>query len=356
MEPDRELVILIPGLARKSQQAYGDRLSDGIEDYLDAHRELIESYRRVASQESGRARFEIKLKNGQQKVVDAIEVTWNDLRPQIRPSSTPLVGLVLIFYWFSARMWRSIPATSKPMRRAYVAWILFLLSWYVLTILAFAQFSEFIPDLVSKNFDGLIKVIWLFATMVLASRYVTDGIDGSYTLYCYFKNRDGLYDRVRRRIISFFWQIRDEIEPFKRVTLLAHSFGSAVAVDAIAGIATRALEEQPLQRVELITIGSPLEYLSFREPSIRKRIEQCVSCPILTRWVDLYASTDALCSKAPFGSNRKCTAEAIELGYSELEAQLGLSHDAYFEHPRVLGEVLGFRNPSTVQTSVLVAE
>ena len=86
MELDRELVILIPGLARRSQQAYGDRLSDGIEDYLDAHRELVESYRRVGHQEIGRARFDIKLKNGKHKVVDTLEVTWNDLRPQIRPS------------------------------------------------------------------------------------------------------------------------------------------------------------------------------------------------------------------------------------------------------------------------------
>ena len=317
MESDRELVILIPALARRSQMAYGDRLSDSIENYLETHREFIDSYRRVGCQGVNRAQFDIRFRNGEHKVVDTFEVSWNDLRPEIRQSSIPLAGFLLIGYWLNARMFRSIPPTSRSMRRAFVLGVLFLLVWYGITLLAVAQFSQLFPVLFSKSFQTWVSWIWVFATALLASRYVNDGIDGSYTTYCYLKNRGGLRDRVRRRIISAFWEVRERLASYSRITVLAHSFGSAVAVDAIADIATAAREEQPLHQLDL-TIGSPLEYLTFREPTIMERIERCAASPIVTRWVDFYASTDSLCSKVPFGTDRKCFSEAIELGYSEL--------------------------------------
>ncbi|RQS65787.1 hypothetical protein DID96_25525 [Burkholderia sp. Bp8963] len=341
METVNELIMLIPGMTRSVREHYAARLSDGIEGYLETHGESVESFHRVGGDDNDRTRFDIRLRNGQRKIIDIVEIFWNDLRPPLAPSSAPLLGGLLVRYWLRLRHWNAIPRTSRSLHWAFCSGALFLLVWYLLTLLVFFQFAQLLFSLFLPSHVGTVAGwLWVGVTGLLASGFVTSNIDSSYAAYCYLNNRGGFCDRVRRRIVNAFWEISPQLASYQRITLLAHSFGSAVAVDAIARIVADADAAPPLQPFDLVTAGSPLEFLISRDRTYEQRIQRCKASALVCRWLDFYALTDSLCSKVPLGNESKCSNEGVALGYSEFEAFLGLAHDAYFEHPRVLQAVL----------------
>ncbi|QBR03204.1 hypothetical protein [Paraburkholderia pallida] len=340
METVHELVMLIPGMARSVREHYATRLSDGIEGFLETHHESVESFHRVGGEGSDRTRFDIRLRNGQHKIIDILEIFWNDLRPPLDSSSVPFLGSLLLRYWLSLRHWRAIPPTSRSLQRAFCFGALFLVVWYLLTLLALIQIAQLFSLILPSHVENVAGWLWVGVTSLLASGFVTSNIDGSYAAYCYLNNRGGFCDRVRRRVVNAFWEISPQLAGYERITLLAHSFGSAVAVDAVARIAVDTDVAPPLLPFDFVTAGSPLEFLMSREPVYEQRIQRCITSALVRRWIDFYALTDSLCSKVPLADEPKCSHEGIELGYSEFEAFLGLAHDAYFEHPRVLEAVL----------------
>ncbi|WP_233808990.1 hypothetical protein [Paraburkholderia sp. HP33-1] len=335
-----ELILLIPGMARKEREHYATRLSDGIDGFLEKRGETVESFHRAESDGDNRTRFDIRLKNGQHRIVDIVEIFWNDLRPQLDKSLIPFLGYLLVRYWLRLRDWNAIPPTSRSLRRAFCFGAVFLLGWYVLTLLAFLQITQLFALMLPSQIQSLVGWLWVGVTTLLATGFVTSNIDASYATFCYLKNRDGLSDRVRRRVINAFWEITPQLRSYQRITLLAHSFGSAVAVDAIARMVEDTNRPQPLQTIDFVTAGSPLEFLISREPEYEQKIRRCVTSELVDCWIDFYAVTDSLCSKVPFEAEPKCSNVGVELGYSEFEALLGLAHDAYFEHQQVLEVVL----------------
>ncbi|KDB09181.1 hypothetical protein LIG30_1793 [Burkholderia sp. lig30] len=339
METVHELVMLVPGMARSERERYATRLSDGIEGFLETHRESVQSFRR-RSDSSGRAQFDIRLCNGQQKLVDVVEIFWNDLRPPLEKSWIPFLGYSLVRYWLSLKQWKAIPKTSRPLQRAFCVGTCFLFVWYVLTLLAILHFTQLLSLFLPTHTESPIGWLWVGATGLLATGFVTSNIDASYAAFCYLKNREGFCDRVRRRVINAFREIGPQFANYQSITLLAHSFGSVVAVDAIAWIMAEPDPASLLRAFKFVTAGSPLEFVMSREPAYEKRIRQCVASTLVENWIDFYALTDSLCSKVPFEAERKRSHAGINLGYTEIEASLGFAHDYYFEHDEVLKAIL----------------
>jgi hypothetical protein len=337
MEAVRELVMLIPGMARSERERYGTRLSDGIEGFLETHGDSVESFRRLGGA-NGSTQFEIRFRNGHQKLVEVVEIFWNDLRPQLEKSSIPFLGYSLVRYWLSLKQWNALPKTSRPLRRAFCVGAVFMLIWYVVTLAAILNLAPFLP----KHDGSSIGWLWLGATGLLATGFVTSSIDASYAAFCYLKNREGFCDRVRRRVVNALLEMAPQFANYQSVTLLAHSFGSVVVVDAIGWITPKPERTALLRPFKLVTAGSPLEYLTAREEAYAGRIQRCVASPLIKEWIDFYALTDSLCSNVPFDDDkdRKRWHRGIELGYSEFEASLGFAHDSYFEDPTVLEALL----------------
>jgi len=350
METIHELVMLVPGMARSERERYGTRLSNGIEGFLETRRESVESFRRLVSDSSGRTQFDIKLRNGQHKLVEVAEIFWNDLRPPLDRSRIPLLGYSLVRYWLSLKQWKDIPQTSRPLQRAFCVGVSFLLLWYVLTMLAILHFTQLLPLFVTKHGESPIGWLWVGATGLLATGFVTSSIDASYAAFCYLKNRERFCDRVRRRVVNAFRDSCAQLANYQSITLFAHSFGSVVAVDAIAWITAEADAASLLRPFKFITAGSPLEFVMAREKEYEDRIQRCVASTFVQEWVDFYALTDSFCSAVPFTDDmkgkRKRWHKGVELGYSEFEASLGFAHDSYFEDSTVLEAVL-FGDPGS---------
>ena len=135
-------------------------------------------------------------------------------------------------------------------------------------------------------------------------------------------------------------RIAEEGRPVDRLLVIAHSFGTAVAVDALAAVEPR----QGLPAVELVTLGSPLEFLACRDPTIQTLVEHCVQSPAVLSWTDYYDRNDRLCSRAPLddGWLGKFAAHPVRLGGSTLEtATIEAKHAAYWGLPQVLDPLIG---------------
>ena len=96
--------------------------------------------------------------------------------------------------------------------------------------------------------------------------------------------------------------------------------------------------------MDLITLGSPLEFLSLREPTIQETVERCFGSPLVRKWTDYFDENDEYCSRVPVpaGDSGKFNAHRVNLQRT-LGEKLGMKdlHDAYLKLPEVLDLVAG---------------
>jgi hypothetical protein len=166
---------------------------------------------------------------------------------------------------------------------------------------------------------------------------VTDGVNVAWSTYAFMTDRESYRRKLRLRLLGMLSCFADDAERYRRIVLVAHSLGTAVAADALAEGKVDGFRVPPL---DFITLGSPLEFLALYGPDTQTSVERCLNA--VCSWWDFYDLKDAFCSRVPLSDllEQKFHARQISLGYSWLASLTGGAHSAYFDDPEVLTRIL----------------
>jgi hypothetical protein len=342
-----DLVFVVPGLDVSRPGQAMELLLEGLDCYLRKRCDVVASHQISTRQGEGVSQAFIKatLSNNEVQRLELRELAWTDLRPSMGEVSVyeRLVrGAILIYYWMSFWVRKGPPRTSASLQFWTVFGTVALLIWYLLVIAATVHELSDLMTSSGKDADGWpSKAVWFGIIAALGVKQMTKGVDLSWTTYAFMSNRDSLRHKLRMRLLGMISGVKEEGYQFRRTILLAHSFGTAVAADAL-GSPEQAQREIP-DNIDLITLGSPLEFLAWCDESVQEVVQSCLEFPHLRSWTDYYAEEDAFCSRVPLNEvkGNKFTANRVNLGYSAFKAWTGQAHNAYFSNAEVLRVLVG---------------
>jgi hypothetical protein len=319
----------VPGFEKREQSSARDKLVDSLLYYNDGW----ETRAQESSESGGHSMTQVDAegRSGEGKITLGVyEAYWGDLIPDFSnesPIDRLRRGASLVMYWTFGGLGRLIFKWYLPPRRfppkTFVAlWIaaLALLLWYVLVVLvviqALATEQVELPQIfknlleavgVEEQFDlwltyiaGLPLVPFLIGVLGLGGpervakmasftkRYLQDT--------AYDDDPVGIRAKSKQRVLSVLDHIHGltGADQYDEVYVVAHSMGSAIAIDALSEYGDR------LENITLITWGSSLKTLVLQEPLIRQEIKQLYTSPKrLKDWVDVVFTMDAMAAPKP---------------------------------------------------------
>ena len=341
---------------------------DMLVDYLDRHlrKHATVSNIVITSRQGegvGQAVLRFNLPDGAPRRIELRELAWADVRPSLGDASLWVRlfrGTILLRYWIGAWVFRRVPTTSASMRRSTALSCTSLGFWYLLVLAAAAHLliTEFdlLPFLKSAEPTTWIsKLVWLAILAVLGSEAMHQGLNHSWGTYCFMTDQDSFRRKTRTRLLGMLTHIAEEQRPVGRILILAHSMGTAIAVDALD--AGQAMQDE-LPAVDLVTLGSPLEFLALREPAMTATVERCLRSKLVRRWQDYFDLTDAYCSRVPVpaaaqaADDGKFAAHQVTLRRPLNEAWgMRDKHNAYLQLQAVLDLIAGIPAAAPAPTS-----
>ncbi len=294
--------------------------------------------------------------------VDIFEAFWADMIPDTierTPWQKLLWGLELIVYW--VLNWRSWTAfrTSRYMTFGLLAGGTLLVLWYISIILLAAQaigqnppeFLEQIPQL-KPVIDGFVTVasaigtwqLWIIVAAVLPMMRIDELVHMAGFIKDYFQNKPdetevGLRQRLRNRVQSTLENVYQA--GYEEVTILAHSFGTILAIDLMADWP----HGRDLARTTLVTMGSPVAVLAHRSPWLSSEVDRLAARDDIAAWDDYYAATDWLCTAIP-GRDKFAGAggsHLIDFETRLTEMMTGRTHLLYYRHSHLLEQLVQAR-------------
>ncbi len=344
-----DIVLIVPGMDTSRLGHTLEILVDRLELHLRARADAAEVV--VVSRQGegvGQAVVRVRLKDGTEKRIELREVAWSDVRPPSGDASVyvRLVrGTILIRYWIGSWILRSMPSTSASMRRWTILTCLSLGLWYGMALataghLLLTQIADLFSLGGTHGTPWWVKGMWLVFLAALGSEAMNRGLNMSWGTYSFLADKDSFRRRTRARLIGMLAHVADEGSPAGRIVVLAHSMGTAVAADALE--VESVAPNRPL--VDLITLGSPLEFMALREPALQGAVERCIRSPQVCTWTDFFDEADACCSRVPVPAEGggKFAAHRVDLQRT-LGEVLGMldKHNAYLKLPEVLDLVAG---------------
>jgi len=353
----RRAIVLIPGVRREERTFRRDALINNLE-----HVESFPLSRGEAVEVTGEAGVRLiarPLRSGaapQGPELDVFEAYWADMVPdqaELSPWQKLGNGLDLLAYWlFSWRAWRAF-AVSRYITIGLMAGGVLLVLWYVALALLVADTVTKDPALTANLRElpvvgGVLEMFlagadmvghwywWAAIAFVLSVVRVDGLVQLAHFAKDYLENRPdetevGLRDRMRERVRATLENVLQA--GYDEVFVVAHSFGSVIAVDLLADWPHR----DDFARLRLVTLGSPIAVLGYRSKWLDAERRQLLARRELEVWFDFHAPTDWLCTAVPGHAER----------YGELNRQLdfeaplrqmltGQTHLLYYRSPEVL--------------------
>jgi len=328
MEDKREAVILVPGMMESAQNEQRDRLADGIIKATERAQVEQGGMAVIEGMEGLRIKIDYMEPDREDNTFDIYEAYWGDLIPRLSEEDLSVRvwrGTTLLFYWASPKVLSGIKR-RKWLTISFIGTAIILLAWYYGTVaLLFTAIGEN-PSLIAGRepmnpeveaataglreriaiFLGQVGAcmggwsVWVIVAFLSGFIPVDRVVNISDFARRYLKNETvgsgptGLQDQLRNRVREVVTRVCNAAA-YRRITIVAHSFASAIAVDLLADYCVPAGT-----RVRLITMGSPLELFTHRSNWIEDEIRQCASSKGLKEWIDFYSDGDWFCSKAPF--------------------------------------------------------
>jgi hypothetical protein len=351
-----DIVLIVPGMDTSRLGHTLEILVDRLDLHLRARADAAAVV--VVSRQGegvGQAVVHVRLKDGTDRRIELRELAWSDVRPTVGDASVyaRLVrGTILIRYWIGSWMLKRMPSTSASMRRWTILNCLLLGLWYAMALAAAGHLLlTQIVDLFSLGetlgTPWWVKGLWLAILAALGSEVMSHGLNMSWGIYSFLADKDSFRRKTRARLLGMLTRIAGEGAPAGRIVVLAHSMGTAIAVDALEAAESVAVNRPP---IDLITLGSPLEFMALREPALLGAVEKCIRSPMVCTWTDFFDEADAYCSRVPVPTEagRKFIAHPIDLERTLGEA-LGMldRHNAYLKLPEVLDQVAGMVSSAT---------
>jgi len=312
----RRAIVLVPGWEDLKRNQRRDTLATGIA-MLDA-----QSYRRagevpVEGFVAARLVAAAPVARGAPAEIDVIEAYWGDLgRPEGEGGAFTqfLRAAGLFLYWAGHRGVVRMFAISRAISFGAVFGALVLIAWYLdaLVVLIQAASSLDLPlegallqpvrwlaervnaALAWLGWGAVVVLVPLFVrwrAMAVARAVAAGARD-------YLRNRRdrdglGLRDRLRHRVAEALGAAL--AAGYDEVVLLAHSFGTLPALDLLVELA----EAPALERVTLVTWGSPAAVMACRAPWLAERLDETRRLAGRLRWIDAWSDADWLCTRIP---------------------------------------------------------
>jgi hypothetical protein len=359
-KPSVDLVLVLPGLDVRRPGEALERLIEGIGRYRESRRKRWLGCHIATRLGEGitQATMRVVLGDGTKHSYDIRELAWADLRPSMKDVSVYSRvgrGARLVKYW-APPLFRPMPSTSNGLRGWFLSGVILLLLWYAAALVAAwktawphvpDRIAELVPalsDWLSGAASDWLLVAALGLLALLGFKFLTDGVDVAWSTYAFMTDRESLRRKLRLRLRGMLSCFADDAKCYRRIVLVAHSLGTAVAADALAEREADGFRVPPL---DLITLGSPLEFLALCGPEIQTLVKRCLKT--VRSWSDFYDPKDAFCSCVPLTDleekfhadlEEKFHARQISLGYSWFESLMGRAHSAYFDDPEVLTRIL----------------
>lgn len=351
----KRAIILIPGLERVERFQRRDLLVANLQLVEARPLELAEDV--TIAGETGKRLVPLPLRGGDGlgPEIDVFEAYWADMAVapgELSPWARLWSGFDLLLYWvLSPRTWRAF-GRSWTIAFGLMAGGVLLLLWYLsLAILVAAALRAdptqteaitgipLLKDLLDSFFvaTGWIASTapWAIITLALAAFKADELAAMAQFSKDYLENRRddaeaGLRDRVRLRVAPTLQAVL--AEPYDEVVIVAHSFGSVIAIDLLAGWP----HPGDWQRLRLVTLGSPEAVLECRSHWLAAECRQ-----LLERrphvWIDCFSRSDWLCT-AVTGHKRAYPSASRELDFEgpRLDRLTGRTHLYYYHDARVL--------------------
>lgn len=321
--PRRRAIVLIPGARREERFFRRDALINNletVESFPLRRGEAVEVAGEVGVQLTARP---IRSAGPQGPDLDVFEAYWADMVPEqaeLGPWQKLGSGLDMLAYWlFSWRTWRAL-AVSRYITFGLMAGGVLLVLWYVALALVVADAVTKDVTLTAEVADlpvlGSVLTWFLAAANMIGHWYwwaliafvlSIVPVDGLVQLARFAKdfleNRPdetevGLRDRMRHRVRATLENVLEA--GYDEVFLVAHSFGSVLAIDLLADWPHR----DDFARLKLVTLGSPIAVLGYRSRWLDAERIQLLQRPELDTWLDFHAETDWLCTAVPGHADR----------------------------------------------------
>ncbi|RKG74505.1 hypothetical protein D7W79_22700 [Corallococcus exercitus] len=366
MHSGKEAIVLIHGSDSRQRDSGRGLLTEGLLKVPEGV--VVTQQGPITIQGASGLQFQVtRHEDGAKRSVDVYEAFWADLIPSLTRMGLRdrvLGGLELLVYWGFSGVWKGF-LKRKVLTSSLVVGLVFLLYWYLSTLLLFfsalQQDPTFptmaLPDstlsAANSMLKGLARVVapvasglggwkgWVLLSLVMSAlpihravdaanlshRYLTDALMGNGVV--------GLRTELRSRVSA---TLRAVVESgtYSRVTVVAHSFGAAMAVDVLADF--RSKSGTPIR---LVTLGGPLELLARRADWLEKEIQRCADNDQLIQWLDFYSDEDWFCTKTPFrADDTRLIHRPIQQKASLGARMSGETHNRYLGDARVLQALL----------------
>jgi hypothetical protein len=354
MATSKHAVILIPGMDSREKGAAQRRLVQGMVNCTE-RMQVTESGQISLPGEKGMS-VAVGHPDGRSAEIHVFEAFWRDLTHQDAPKQALARvrdGGALLVYWFFSGVWRALTRSSWYMTTGLLLSSLLLMAWYYSVLAVGLAAIGTDPDLVRQYggqpvLGGLIAFVgdvgkrmgswqaWVLVSVLLGFVPVEPMVEISAFTKRYLRNEAGAdgvgcRDKIRHRMKG----ILDEAigsGAYQSVTVLAHSFGTLLAVDLLAEYSPRGQTA-----LRLVTMGSPLELLGYRSAWLRAEISRCLENAAITAWLDFFSKDDWMCSKVPGHGAGAGQESRPQIRESSLLAKLsGESHKAYYQSQEIM--------------------
>ena len=370
--PRRRAIVLIPGMKREERFHRRDLLVSNLET-VERH-PLARGAEISLDGESGQRLTLARLRGADGKPqappfasVDVFEAYWADMIPEQaeQPPWTKLLqGLDLVGYWvFSPRSWLAVLHSLRRGSTLVAVGLLMggltLVAWYVMLAVLVGQ-AVAPGGNVPEELAGIPLVSDLVHAYGLAAGWLANHawwailpflltllqVDALVLLARftknYFENHEdetgvGLRDRLRQRAAGTLEAVL--AADYDEVMVVAHSFGTVIATDILADWPHAA----DLQRLSLVTLGSPIGVLRYRSDWLEQERREALAKRRLSAWIDYFSPSDWLCGAVTghcdsygAGMSRKLNFEA-----PLRQRATGQTHMLYYRDPRVLEQLAG---------------
>lgn len=333
LQKKEHLAILVEGLCR-SAEAYCCEPTDGAV---------------VPGLEGQRLRVK-HLASGETKEVDVFECYYSDLMPDLSGANAMVrlwEGTKLLSFWLFSRVWWATRGNFHLVVTAVVSSVI-LVAWYssvfVLGCKAIGEIRAAESGALVQGLVDLAKAIGEF----VGPWVIWLGV-GSFTALVRGEFLANISNLLRRYLQSAEVQAsyRERLRgpllrivgsgQYSRVTVLAHSFGTIVALDVMGG-----WHVSGAPKLHVITIGSPLRVLRRVGKWLDPELKRCAANKGIACWHDFSSDTDWMGSEFPMPEPRvfPFSCSHIENLGGFWARFSGATHREYFYRHEVLDFVL----------------
>ncbi len=306
--PDKpEIVLLLHGMTEDVRGGTLKRLQSGIEQACSQRNIVLPP---VEELDEARRLYRIA-----GRAIEIREIYWVDLQPRFETLSILkklMQSLAMVAFWASSpSAWR-VALRSKQLAGGIMLFFALFVAWYLLTLTAIGASdldsvfgtgdTSWIRQAIEWARDGLQHIggpwVWLGITILVGSLGANFMLNAGYVGQAYLVDRDQFRFHALGRLFNALSKAEADGRPDRPITVLAHSLGAALAVEALQRFAAT----RPFR---LVTLAGPLEMMAARQASLRQVISDLLAKPQLACWVDIWSPQDWMCTRTPAGPKSK---------------------------------------------------